>query len=48
VAVLIGIGFGEEIGWSQIGSMAVVLIGVFIANYWTQLKRKVTKNVDTL
>jgi len=47
VAVLIGIRYGETIGWSQIGSMAVVLIGVFIANYWTQLKNKLSKKVDT-
>jgi drug/metabolite transporter (DMT)-like permease len=43
VAVLIGIGFGEKIGWSQIGSMGIVLIGVFIANYWSQVKMKFIK-----
>lgn len=40
VAVLIGIGFGEEIGWTQIGSMGVVLLGVFIANYWPVIRKK--------
>lgn len=38
VAVFIGLGFDETIGWSQIGSMGIVLVGVFIANYWAQLK----------
>jgi len=43
VAVLIGLGFGEKIGWTQIGSMGIVLIGVFIANYWAQMKRVIIK-----
>lgn len=46
VAVLIGLGFGEKIGWSQIGSMGVVLIGVFIANYWVQLKNKMKPQIQ--
>jgi drug/metabolite transporter (DMT)-like permease len=32
VAVLIGVGFGEQISFSQVISMAVVLIGIFVAN----------------
>lgn len=43
VAVIIGVYYGERIGWSQVGSMGVVLIGVFIANYWVQLKGKFVK-----
>lgn len=43
VAVIIGVGFGERIGWSQVGSMGVVLIGVFIANYWVRMKGKFVK-----
>jgi drug/metabolite transporter (DMT)-like permease len=43
VAVIIGVGFGEEITWSQVASMGVVLCGVFIANYWLQLKLKFQK-----
>lgn len=38
VAVLIGLGFKETISWLQIGSMFIILIGVFIANYWKQVK----------
>lgn len=34
VAVFIGLSYGEHINIGQIGSMAVVLFGVFIANYW--------------
>ncbi len=33
VAVLIGVSFGEVIGWTEIGAMAIVLGGVFTANY---------------
>lgn len=33
VAVLIGLGFGETISLLQMGSMVIILIGVFIANY---------------
>ncbi|MCE2682148.1 MAG: DMT family transporter [Cryomorphaceae bacterium] len=33
VAVLIGVSFGEMIGWTEIGAMAIVLGGVFTANY---------------
>lgn len=40
VAVIIGIGFGEHIGSSQIGAMGIVLLGVFIANYWPVIKLK--------
>ncbi|NRA11809.1 MAG: EamA family transporter, partial [Crocinitomicaceae bacterium] len=32
VAVLIGLAFHEQINYGQIGSMAVVLAGVFVAN----------------
>jgi drug/metabolite transporter (DMT)-like permease len=38
VAVLIGVSYGEKIGISQVGSMAIVLLGVFIANYWPLVK----------
>lgn len=43
VAVLIGVGYGERIGWTQIGSMGIVLLGVFIANYWNVLRKKSDK-----
>lgn len=43
VAVLIGLYFGEKISWGQVGSMLIVLIGVFIVNYWSLLKSKWTK-----
>ena len=33
IAVIIGFYFSEEITWFQIGSMAIVLLGVFIVNY---------------
>jgi drug/metabolite transporter (DMT)-like permease len=33
VAVLIGVSFGELIGWTEIGAMTIVLGGVFTANY---------------
>jgi drug/metabolite transporter (DMT)-like permease len=33
VAVLIGVSFGELIGWTEIGAMAIVLGGVYTANY---------------
>ena len=33
VAVIIGFYFSEEITWYQVGSMAIVLLGVFIVNY---------------
>ncbi|HIP32488.1 MAG TPA: DMT family transporter [Crocinitomicaceae bacterium] len=33
VAVVIGLYFGEQIGWIQIIAMGIVLLGVFIANY---------------
>lgn len=32
VAVLIGLYFGEQISWRQVGSMGIVLLGVFIIN----------------
>lgn len=38
VAVLFGISYGEKIGWGQVGSMVIVLSGVFIANYWPLVK----------
>ena len=43
VAVFIGFGFKESINLAQIGSMFIVLLGVFFVNYWPQmqLKRKV-------
>jgi drug/metabolite transporter (DMT)-like permease len=31
--VFIGVSFGETIGWTEIGAMAIVLGGVFTANY---------------
>jgi drug/metabolite transporter (DMT)-like permease len=34
VAVLIGMSIGEHINILQIGAMTIVLLGVFIANYW--------------
>lgn len=34
VAVFIGLSYGEHINIGQIGSMVIVLFGVFIANYW--------------
>jgi drug/metabolite transporter (DMT)-like permease len=37
VAVIIGLFFGESISWTQVGAMALVLSGVFIANYWQVL-----------
>lgn len=40
VAVIIGMFYGERIGWSQVASMGVVLMGVFIANYWVILFKK--------
>lgn len=40
VAVFIGLSFGEHINFNQIGAMIVVLLGVFIANYWMILFRK--------
>lgn len=40
VAVLIGIYFKETISWAQVGSMGIVLSGVFIANYWPILKKR--------
>ena len=46
VAVLIGLGFGESISWSQIGAMGIVLTGVFIVNYLPSLLRKRKKSAD--
>lgn len=37
VAVLIGMSIGEHINILQIGAMTIVLLGVFIANYWKAL-----------
>lgn len=39
VAVFIGLFFGEHINLAQIGSMGVVLLGVFVANYWATISR---------
>lgn len=38
VAVFIGFGFQETINFAQIGSMLIVLLGVFFVNYWPQLQ----------
>jgi drug/metabolite transporter (DMT)-like permease len=32
IAIMWGLIFGEEIGWKQIISMAVILAGVWVAN----------------
>ena len=40
VAVLIGMSIGEHINILQICAMTIVLLGVFIANYWTALVGK--------
>lgn len=42
VAVLIGLSFGEKISWGQVGSMCIVLLGVFIINS-SNFKRGSTK-----
>lgn len=44
VAVFIGLGFGEHITFFQIIAMVVVLIGVFIANYWNVIFKRLKKN----
>ena len=44
VAVLIGFSFGERITFFQLLAMVVVLIGVFIANYWRLILDKFAKN----
>jgi drug/metabolite transporter (DMT)-like permease len=41
VAVVIGVYFGEHIGLGQIGSMGIVLLGVFIANYWSMIRQQI-------
>jgi drug/metabolite transporter (DMT)-like permease len=38
VAVIIGVSIGEEIGFQQVLSMVVILLGVFVANYFPKLK----------
>jgi drug/metabolite transporter (DMT)-like permease len=43
VAVLIGFSFGERITFFQLLAMVVVLIGVFIANYWRLILDKFAK-----
>lgn len=43
VAVLIGFSFGESITFFQLLAMIVVLLGVFIANYWTFIQQKIIK-----
>lgn len=40
VAVTIGVAYGESISAAQIGSMFVILIGVFVANYLPKLNLK--------
>jgi drug/metabolite transporter (DMT)-like permease len=37
VAVFIGFFFNEKISWLQIAWMLVILIGVFVANYWENI-----------
>jgi len=46
VAVFIGVGFGEGINIAQVGAMLLVLLGVFIANYWNSIFK--TKKNETL
>ncbi|MEJ6776599.1 MAG: DMT family transporter [Crocinitomicaceae bacterium] len=38
VAVIIGVSLGEEMGFQQVLSMVVILLGVFVANYFPKLK----------
>ena len=38
VAVLIGLSFGEKLSVYQVGSMLIVLTGVFVSNYWGKKK----------
>jgi len=38
-AVLIGLYFGERITWLQSGSMLIVLGGVFVANYFSRIRK---------
>jgi drug/metabolite transporter (DMT)-like permease len=45
VAVIIGFYFSEEITWNQVGSMVIVLLGVFIVNYGQQVFYK-GKEID--
>ena len=45
VAVIIGFYFSEEITWNQVGSMVIVLLGVFIVNYGQQVFHK-GKEID--
>jgi drug/metabolite transporter (DMT)-like permease len=45
VAVLIGLYFGEQISWGQVGSMCIVLLGVFILNSGNILKLSSKENV---
>ena len=33
VAIMWGIAYGEHIGWKQVASLIIILLGVFIANY---------------
>lgn len=40
VAVIIGFSDGEKITLAQIGGMFVILIGIFVANYWTLIFKK--------
>ncbi|MFN5846705.1 MAG: DMT family transporter [Flavobacteriia bacterium] len=45
VAVLIGLYFGEQISWGQVGSMCIVLLGVFILNSGNIFKLSSKENV---
>jgi len=47
VAVFIGISFGENINAKQIGAMTIILLGVFIANYWVVLFKKKEINLHS-
>ncbi len=42
IAILIGLAFNESINLAQVASMFIVLIGVFFANYWPTLKKRMS------
>ncbi len=44
VAVFIGLFFNERINLMQVVSMLIVLGGVFVANYWPQLRKRLKLN----
>jgi drug/metabolite transporter (DMT)-like permease len=48
VAVIIGFYFSEKITWNQVGSMAIVLLGVFIVNYGPKVFHKGKKWANNL